>query len=89
MSAEDEEDNGRGLSASEIRDNVRILLFAGSETTATSMTWTVALLGHFPEFQEKVYDDVDRAFEQSSDPEFIIQNTPFLRQVIQEVALMI
>jgi len=53
LQAKDEED-GRGISDRQIRDEVMTMFLAGHETTAVSLTWTWLLLGQHPEIQERV-----------------------------------
>ncbi|HEX2179148.1 MAG TPA: cytochrome P450, partial [Actinomycetota bacterium] len=56
LSAQDPE-GGLGLSDAEVRDQALIFLLAGHETTATSLTFTLHLLGLHPEIQQKVRDE--------------------------------
>ncbi len=51
-------EGGEGLDNSEVRDQVLVFLLAGHETTATSLTFTFHLLGHHPEVQDRVFDEV-------------------------------
>jgi cytochrome P450 len=59
LSAQDPE-GGIGLTDAEVRDQVLIFLLAGHETTATSLTFTLHLLGLHPEIQQKVRDEAER-----------------------------
>ncbi len=52
MRATDE--NGNGLSDSEIRDDLITLMLAGHETTATTLAWLMDLLLHHPECLARV-----------------------------------
>lgn len=57
-------ETGESLSEREIRDQVLIFLLAGHETTAGALTFTLYLLGHHPEIQDRVAagdDDLTRA----------------------------
>jgi cytochrome P450 len=56
LNAQDPE-GGQGLSDAEVRDQALIFLLAGHETTATSLTFTLHLLGLHPESQQKVRDE--------------------------------
>jgi cytochrome P450 len=56
LNAQDPE-GGQGLSDAEVRDQALIFLLAGHETTATSLTFTLHLLGLHPEAQQKVRDE--------------------------------
>ena len=58
LGAQDPE-GGQGLSDVEVHEQALIFLLAGHETTATSLTFTVHLLGHHPDVQQRVHDEVD------------------------------
>src|SRR5258706_4682610 len=47
-----------GLTDSEIVGNTYIYLIAGHETTSYSLSWTVALLAAYPEFQEMAFQEI-------------------------------
>jgi cytochrome P450 len=52
------EDDGRGASDRQLRDEVMTLFVAGHETTANALGWTLFLLGMHPEIQRQVRDEV-------------------------------
>src|SRR5882724_8585670 len=56
-------DGGEGLSDDEVRDQALIFLMAGHETTATSLTFTFHLLGHHPDVQRRVHEEVDAVLD--------------------------
>lgn len=56
LQAQDPE-GGEPLSDSEVRDQALIFLLAGHETTATSLTFVLHLLGLHPEIQQRVRDE--------------------------------
>lgn len=49
---------GKSLTDDEIIGNAYIYLLAGHETTAHSLAWTLALLGAYPDQQEKAYQEI-------------------------------
>ena len=51
---------GAKMSDSLIIDNVVTFLMVGQETTAQALTWTLYVLALFPEWQEKVREEVRR-----------------------------
>src|SRR3954468_1546075 len=51
-------DGDAALSDAEVRDQVLVFLFAGSDTTATALTAALHLLGSHPEAQERARDEV-------------------------------
>ncbi len=61
-------ENGRGLDDKEVRDQVLIFLLAGHETTATSLTFTLHLLGQNPEIQSYLHTEVDRVLQGRTEP---------------------
>ena len=53
------DDEGEGMSDSELRDQLMTLLLAGHETTATGLAWAFELLLHHPEALERLRAEVD------------------------------
>jgi len=66
IQAVDEE--GRGLSDDELRDEMMVLLVGGHETTATTLTWSIASALEHPEVLRSVREEYDRAFSNGFDP---------------------
>ncbi|CAN5857776.1 cytochrome P450 [soil metagenome] len=61
-------ENGRGLDDKEVRDQVLIFLLAGHETTATSLTFTLHLLGQNQQIQSYLHTEVDRVLQGRTEP---------------------
>ncbi len=57
--AQDEED-GRGMTDEQVRDEALTLFLAGHETTANAMTWTFYLLSQNPEKAAKLHEELDQ-----------------------------
>lgn len=55
------DEDGTGLSATEIRDQVVTLLAAGTETSAAAHTWSCQLLAEHPAVQDRVAAEVGAA----------------------------
>ncbi|MET9403179.1 cytochrome P450 [Kitasatospora sp. NPDC002965] len=55
------DDDGRPLSDTEVHDQVVALLLAGTETTASQLSWTLRLLTAHPEVLSAVQAEVDAA----------------------------
>lgn len=53
-------ETGEGLSRSEVRDQVLVILAAGHDTTATAMAFALHLLGQHPDVQADAHAEVDR-----------------------------
>ncbi|MGW2632709.1 cytochrome P450 [Streptomyces chattanoogensis] len=52
-------DEGEGLSDEEVRDELVTMLFAGTETTASTLTWALHELAHAPQVEKEVLAEVD------------------------------
>ena len=61
-------ESGSRLDDNEVRDQVLIFLLAGHETTATSLTFALHLLGRHPEAQANVHTEIDRVLQGRTDP---------------------
>jgi cytochrome P450 len=59
LAARDAE-NGLGLSAKEVRDQVVTIFMAGHETTAVALTWTWYLLSQHPAEEAKFHAELDQ-----------------------------
>ncbi|XP_014474605.1 PREDICTED: cytochrome P450 4c3-like [Dinoponera quadriceps] len=47
------------LTDEDIRDEVNTFMYAGHDTTATSVSWTLYALGRHPEYQKKILDEFE------------------------------
>jgi cytochrome P450 len=79
MSAGDEA--GEPMTDVELRDELLTLLFAGHETTATAMAWSLYWVHHLPEVADKLLKELDLA--DFSNPTSIVR-LPYLTAVCQE-----
>ena len=52
-------DNGAGMNATEVRDEVLTIFMAGHETTAVTMTWVWYLLSQHPQVADKLHAELD------------------------------
>nr|AVL92847.1 CYP450 [Locusta migratoria] len=57
-----EENTHQVVTDDEIRDEAMTLLITGSETTAACLSYTLALLGLYPEWQENAWRNLDQVF---------------------------
>lgn len=80
MSARDEA--GEPMTDVELRDELLTLLFAGHETTATAMAWSLYWVHHHPEVREKLLKELDTLGD-SPEP-LSISRLPYLTAVCQE-----
>jgi cytochrome P450 len=58
--AQDEEEDGAGMTDEQLRDEAMTIFLAGHETTANALTWTWYLLSQHPEVEAKLHAEVDR-----------------------------
>jgi len=53
-------DGGEGISDKKLRDELRVLLFAGHETTAVGIAWAVYQIHRAPYVRERLVAEIDR-----------------------------
>ncbi|BAY13636.1 cytochrome P450 [Calothrix sp. NIES-2098] len=81
MSAQD--DQGKQMSDKELRDDLITLIFAGHETTATSIAWGIYWIHKTPKVLEKLLDEID-GLGDHPDP-MSIARLPYLTAVCNEI----
>ncbi|MEU9034205.1 cytochrome P450 [Streptomyces sp. NPDC048352] len=71
--------------AAELRDQVLVFLLAGHETTATSLAFTLHLLGRHPEEQARAREEVLGVLDGGRTPGAAdLERLPYLTQVLKE-----
>ncbi|XP_043500833.1 cytochrome P450 4C1-like [Polistes fuscatus] len=76
-------------SEADIHDEINTLVFTGSDTTATTVTFLFLMLATFPDIQNQVYEELYDMYG-SSDPKDVpitwedIKNMKYLERVIKE-----
>src|SRR5262245_6338236 len=83
MNAKDEED-GRGISDRQIRDEVMTMFLAGHETTANALAWTWSLLGKHPKIQRRVCDEAQSVLGGRQPTAADVPKLTFCEMVIRE-----
>jgi len=79
------DEDGARLDATELREQVLIFLLAGHETTATSLTFALHLLGLHPEEQKRAHAEVDALLGDGHRPTAADFNTlPYVTRVLKE-----
>lgn len=84
LAARDSE-TGDGLTDAEVRDELATILFAGTETTGTTMAWALHEMATHPEVQEKVLAELHSVLGEPRPVTY--QDTlqlPYLRSVLEE-----
>jgi unspecific monooxygenase len=84
MVARDE--NGQAMTDQELREELLTILFAGHETTATTLAWAFYQIYQQPHVYEKLLEELDRLGENS--PPMKIAQLPYLTAVCQETLRM-
>lgn len=77
-------DDGVGLNAAEVRDEVITIFMAGYETTAVSMTWVWYLLSQHPLEEAKLHAELDAVLAGRAPTVEDLPNLPYTRMVIEE-----
>jgi cytochrome P450 len=76
-------ETGQSLSDDEIRDELVIFLFAGQDTTATTLTYALWALGRHRELQERVAAEVDALGDRALTPDDV-ERLGYTVQVLRE-----
>ncbi len=77
-------DDGTQMTDAQLRDEVRTMLFAGHETTATALSWTWALLAQHPEAERELHAELDRVLLGSRPRAADFMELRFTKAVIEE-----
>ncbi|MDH6125589.1 cytochrome P450 [Kitasatospora sp. GP82] len=79
------DEDGEQLDPTELREQVLIFLLAGHETTATSLTFALYLLGMHPDEQKLARAEVDSVLTDGRRPQASdLAALPYLNQVLKE-----
>ncbi|KAF5019939.1 hypothetical protein F66182_8036 [Fusarium sp. NRRL 66182] len=79
------ESSGSEITFEELASNSRLLVFAGSETTATSLSATIFYLTTNPESLKKLVDEVRSSFKSEDDIVMVsVQRLSYLQAVLNE-----
>ncbi len=82
VAAQDEE--GKGLTPQQIRDNLLTLFVAGHETSANALTWAFYLLAQHPDVTRKLLAELDRELKGEPPTATDLDRLPYLEQVVKE-----
>jgi cytochrome P450 len=83
VAAKDPE-NGAGMNAKEVRDEVITIFMAGHETTAVTMTWVWYLLSQHPTIEARLHAELDAVLGGRTPTADDIASLPYTRMVLEE-----
>ena len=64
--------------------SVRDLFVAGTETTATTLSWIFLFMSKYPHMQKKMQNEIDEVIGQSGVPRMaLMDKLPYVRAVVQ------
>lgn len=81
LSAKDED--GKGMTTMEIRNQVDSFMFAGHDTSATSVSWILYTLAKHEDYQERVQEEIDGLLEGHDNPNIVWQDLTKLEMLSQ------
>lgn len=67
-----------------LRDEVMTLFLAGHETSAVGLAWAAFLLGQEPEWQERLAEEADRAWQSTDDATIRLDRLPWCKAAVLE-----
>ncbi|MEV4329129.1 cytochrome P450 [Streptomyces sp. NPDC049597] len=83
LSARD--DAGEGLTDEEVRDELTTMLFAGTETTASTLSWALHHLAERPDVEEELLIEIDKVVGDGPVAFEHVRQLPSVTRVLDEV----
>lgn len=77
-------ETGAGMTDEQVHDEIMTMLLAGSETTASTLGWTIYLLSEHPDVQRRVQREVDTVLGSRPVTARDLPALVYLRQVLYE-----
>ncbi|MCY2685792.1 cytochrome P450 [Salinimicrobium sp. TH3] len=77
-------EDGEPMPREQLLDEILILFTAGHETTSNALTFTSQLLANHPEYQDKIFQEVQKAEKESSSLMEFLQALQFTQHVVEE-----
>ncbi|MDI3421855.1 cytochrome P450 [Streptomyces luteolus] len=78
-------DTGEALTDEEVRDELVTILFAGTETTASTLSWTFHELARHPDVEKQLVAEIDEAVGDRQVTIEDIPRLPGIRRVLDEI----
>jgi cytochrome P450 len=82
--AVDEEVTGEQMTDQQVRDEAMTLIITGHETTASTLTWSLAMLAQHPEAEAKLHEELDRVLDGREPTLEDIPRLEYTHKVLQE-----
>jgi cytochrome P450 len=79
-----QDDEGKGMSDQQLRDELMTIFLAGHETTAMNLTWTWYLLSQHPDVVTRLREEVDRVLGDRAATVADLANLPYTEMVVKE-----
>lgn len=79
-----QDDDGTKLSDQQIRDEVFTMFFAGHETTALTLTWTLYLIAQHPDVEAKILEEIKNVLGDRKPVGHDTHRMDYCRRVIME-----
>ena len=78
------DDDGRGMTDRQLRDEVITLLLAGHDTTALALTWAWVLLAQHPDAEARLHANIDMAVGGRAPTAADVARLSYVEQVVNE-----
>jgi len=75
---------GQGFAFEELVDQVAMLFLAGHETSASALSWSLHLLAHCPDIQDRLHAESLTHLDPGSDDPGALRDLPLARNVFRE-----
>jgi cytochrome P450 len=82
--AQDDEDKGRGMTDTQIRDEAMTIFLAGHETTANALTWTWYLLSQSPDIERRLHAELGSALGGRLPTVADVDRLPYATRIVTE-----
>jgi cytochrome P450 len=78
------QEDGRGMSVQQVRNEAMTLFLAGHETTAVALTWTFCLLARHPDVEEKLHAELEEVLGDRLPEPDDVRELRYTRKVLSE-----